>query len=110
MTVRCGPVAAGCSDLGNGALTLPAIGPILADTIAEELRDETMAGLVERLRAARAAGLRCGITCSRYFADAGFEGAAWLRPDLETPRPMTLQTLQALDGAAESETRPRGRP
>ena len=62
------------------------------------------------LRAARAAGLRCGITCSRYFADAGFEGAAWLRPDLETPRPMTLQTLQALDGAAESETRPRGRP
>jgi HAD superfamily hydrolase (TIGR01509 family) len=37
------------------------------------------------LLAARAAGVRCGITRSTYFADAVFEGAAWVRDDLDEP-------------------------
>jgi beta-phosphoglucomutase-like phosphatase (HAD superfamily) len=37
------------------------------------------------LRASRAAGIRCGITRSAYFADAVFEGAAWVRDDLKPP-------------------------
>jgi len=45
------------------------------------------------LQAARAAGIRCGITRSAYFADAVFEGAAWVRDDLDTPEPMTLDGL-----------------
>jgi HAD superfamily hydrolase (TIGR01509 family) len=47
------------------------------------------------LRAARSAGIACGITRSAYFAAARFEGAAWVRDDLETPPPMTLSGLQA---------------
>lgn len=47
------------------------------------------------LRAACAAGIRCGITRSTYFADAVFEGAAWVRPDLQTPAPMTLNLLRS---------------
>lgn len=35
------------------------------------------------LRAARAAGIRCGITRSAYFADAVFDGAAWVRDELK---------------------------
>jgi HAD superfamily hydrolase (TIGR01509 family) len=45
------------------------------------------------LLAARAAGLRCGITRSTYFSDADFEGAAWVCDDLDTPPPMTLSVL-----------------
>lgn len=47
------------------------------------------------LQAARAAGIHCGVTKSVYFEDASFEGAAWVRSDLESPEPMTLPLLQA---------------
>lgn len=50
------------------------------------------------LAAARSAGIACGVTRSVYFAEAAFEGAAWVRDDLETPWPMTLQRLQAAVG------------
>ncbi|MDE2080657.1 MAG: HAD-IA family hydrolase [Burkholderiales bacterium] len=46
------------------------------------------------LRAARAAGIACGITRSAYFADATFEGAAWVRDDLEAPPAITLAGLR----------------
>jgi HAD superfamily hydrolase (TIGR01509 family) len=46
------------------------------------------------LQAARAAGLACGITRSAYFAADRFDGAAWIRDDLETPEPMTLPLLR----------------
>jgi HAD superfamily hydrolase (TIGR01509 family) len=46
------------------------------------------------LQAARAAGIRCGITRSAYFADSAFDGAAWVRDDLESPQPMTLAALR----------------
>jgi HAD superfamily hydrolase (TIGR01509 family) len=46
------------------------------------------------LRAARAAGLRCGITRSRYFGDAAFEGAHWVRDALDGHPPMTLARLE----------------
>jgi HAD superfamily hydrolase (TIGR01509 family) len=45
------------------------------------------------LAAARAAGIACGITRSAYFADAAFEGAAWVRDDLDSPTPLTLAQL-----------------
>lgn len=45
--------------------------------------------------AARAAGLQCGVTKSVYFADARFDGAAWVRDHLDTPPAMTLQRLAA---------------
>ncbi|MGL6110356.1 MAG: HAD-IA family hydrolase [Rubrivivax sp.] len=45
------------------------------------------------LRAATAAGIRCGITRSAYFADADFEGAAWVREDLDSPAPLGLAQL-----------------
>lgn len=47
------------------------------------------------LQAARAAGIACGVTRSVYFADAAFEDAAWVRDDLDSGPPMTLQRLQA---------------
>jgi HAD superfamily hydrolase (TIGR01509 family) len=47
------------------------------------------------LKAARAAGIACGVTRSAYFADAHFEGAAWVRDDLDAPPPVTLATLRA---------------
>ena len=47
------------------------------------------------LQAARAAGIACGVTRSFYFQTAAFEGAAWVRDDLERPVPMTLPLLQA---------------
>ena len=46
------------------------------------------------LAAARAAGLACGVTKSVYFTDARFDGAAWVREDLDAPPPMTLARLQ----------------
>lgn len=46
------------------------------------------------LAAARAAGIPCGVTRSAYFADAAFDGAAWVRDDLESPTPMTLTQLR----------------
>lgn len=46
------------------------------------------------LAAARAAGIACGITRSEFFADAVFEGAAWVRNDLDAPPPMTLARLR----------------
>jgi HAD superfamily hydrolase (TIGR01509 family) len=45
------------------------------------------------LAAARGAGIACGVTRSAYFAQARFEGAAWVRDDLEAPQPVTLATL-----------------
>jgi HAD superfamily hydrolase (TIGR01509 family) len=47
------------------------------------------------LAAARAAGIACGITRSAYFLDAEFDGAAWVRRDLASPRQMTLAMLNA---------------
>jgi HAD superfamily hydrolase (TIGR01509 family) len=47
------------------------------------------------LQAAREAGIACGVTRSVYFQEAAFEGAAWVRDDLESPTPMTLAQLQA---------------
>jgi HAD superfamily hydrolase (TIGR01509 family) len=47
------------------------------------------------LQAAREAGIRCGITRSAYFDDAVFDGAAWVRGDLDTPTPMTLNLLRS---------------
>ena len=47
------------------------------------------------LQAARAAGIACGVTRSFYFQTAAFEGAVWVRDDLERPVPMTLPLLQA---------------
>jgi HAD superfamily hydrolase (TIGR01509 family) len=44
--------------------------------------------------AARAAGLACGVTKSVYFAHAAFDGAAWVRDDLDAPPAMTLVGLQ----------------
>jgi HAD superfamily hydrolase (TIGR01509 family) len=52
------------------------------------------------LQAARAAGICCGITRSTYFADAAFEGAAWVCDDLDTPLPMTLQRLRSAPSAS----------
>jgi HAD superfamily hydrolase (TIGR01509 family) len=46
------------------------------------------------LQAARAAGIACGITRSAYFRDADFDGAAWVRDDLEHPMPLALPALQ----------------
>lgn len=46
------------------------------------------------LAAAVAAGLACGVTKSAYFADAAFDGAAWVRETLDDPPAMTLQWLQ----------------
>jgi HAD superfamily hydrolase (TIGR01509 family) len=47
------------------------------------------------LQAALSAGLRCGVTRSLYFADARFDGAAWLRDDLDAPPPVDLAALRA---------------
>jgi HAD superfamily hydrolase (TIGR01509 family) len=47
------------------------------------------------LKAARAAGIACGVTRSAYFAGARFESAAWVRDDLDAPPPVTLATLRA---------------
>jgi HAD superfamily hydrolase (TIGR01509 family) len=47
------------------------------------------------LKAARAAGIPCGITRSAYFAEAVFDGAAWVRPSLDQPSPMTLNLLRS---------------
>jgi HAD superfamily hydrolase (TIGR01509 family) len=46
------------------------------------------------LCAARAAAVACGITRSAYFADAAFDGACWLRDDLESPQPLGLEALR----------------
>jgi HAD superfamily hydrolase (TIGR01509 family) len=46
------------------------------------------------LQAARAAGIACGITRSVYFRDADFDGAAWVRDDLQRPVPLGLAALQ----------------
>ncbi len=47
------------------------------------------------LRAARAAGIACGVIRSAYFAAARFEGAAWLRDDLVAPPPVTLALIRS---------------
>lgn len=46
------------------------------------------------LRAARDAGITCGITRSVYFAESDFDGAAWVRENLDESPAMTLDTLQ----------------
>ncbi len=51
------------------------------------------------LKAARAAGIACGVTRSAYFAAARFEGAAWVRDDLAAPPPVTLAMIQSALGA-----------
>lgn len=48
------------------------------------------------LEAAVAAGVRCGITRSVYFADAPFEGARFVRDDLDAAPAITLETLRGL--------------
>ncbi len=50
------------------------------------------------LQAAMAAGIACGITRSAYFRDSAFDGAAWVRDDLETPQAMSLAELEAALG------------
>lgn len=47
------------------------------------------------LAAALAAGIACGVTRSLYFATTAFDGAAWVRDDLDTPAPMTLEALRS---------------
>ena len=47
------------------------------------------------LTAARAAGIACGVNRSAYFAQARFEGAAWVRDDLDAAPPVTPATLRA---------------
>ena len=47
------------------------------------------------LAAARAAGIRCGVTRSAYFAQARFDGAAWVRDDLNAPPPVDLAAIRA---------------
>jgi HAD superfamily hydrolase (TIGR01509 family) len=47
------------------------------------------------LKAALAAGIACGITRSAYFLHERYPGAAWIQPDLDTPRPMTLERIGA---------------
>jgi HAD superfamily hydrolase (TIGR01509 family) len=51
------------------------------------------------LKAALAAGIACGVTRSAYFAAARFDGAAWVRDDLDAPPPVTLSMIgSALSG------------
>jgi HAD superfamily hydrolase (TIGR01509 family) len=45
------------------------------------------------LQAALAAGLRCGVTPSFYFAAARFDGATWVRADLDTAPRIELAAL-----------------
>jgi HAD superfamily hydrolase (TIGR01509 family) len=47
------------------------------------------------LLAAQAAGIACGITRSAFFMHERYPGAAWVRPDLDTPNAMTLDTIRA---------------
>jgi HAD superfamily hydrolase (TIGR01509 family) len=51
------------------------------------------------LAAARAAGVACGITRGAYFRDAVFDGAAWVRDDLDAPPPVTASGLRVAAGA-----------
>ncbi|HEY6133268.1 MAG TPA: HAD-IA family hydrolase [Rubrivivax sp.] len=51
------------------------------------------------LQAALAAGVRTGITRSAYFMEADFSGAALVCDDLDTPVPITLDTLRRAHGA-----------
>jgi HAD superfamily hydrolase (TIGR01509 family) len=46
------------------------------------------------LLAAQAAGIACGITRSAFFVHERYPGAAWVRPDLDTPTPMTLDLIR----------------
>jgi HAD superfamily hydrolase (TIGR01509 family) len=69
-------------------LALQRLGVASAEALA--LEDSPMG-----LQAALEAGLRCGITRSRYFADARFEGAAWVRDDLDAPPSVDLAALRA---------------
>ena len=74
-------------------LVLQRLGVVAAEAFALE---DSPGGLA----AAHAAGLACGVTKSVYFADAAFDGAAWVRDDLDAPPAMTLQQLQdALAGS-----------
>ena len=66
--------------------TLQALGVAARDTFAIE---DTPNGL----RAAQAAGIACGVTRSAFFVHERYPGAAWVRPDLETPQPLTLAEL-----------------
>ena len=62
------------------------------------------------LHAARAADLACGITRSAWFADAAFEGAVWVRDDLDSPAPMTLAQLRAALGGTIAPFSSQGCP
>jgi HAD superfamily hydrolase (TIGR01509 family) len=46
------------------------------------------------LLAAQAAGIACGITRSAFFVHDRYPGAAWVRPDLDTPSAMTLALIR----------------
>ncbi len=70
-------------------LALQRLGVAAAEAFALE---DSPAGL----QAARAAGIACGIVRSIYFADAGFDGAAWVRGDLDEAPAMTLQALTSV--------------
>ncbi len=63
------------------------------------------------VRAARAAGIACGVTRSAYFADADFSGAAWVRDDLDAAPPITLGLLrQAHSGSIDAFSTLSARP
>ena len=47
------------------------------------------------LKAALAAGIACGVTRSAYFAEARFEGAAWVRDHLDAAPPVTLASIRS---------------
>jgi HAD superfamily hydrolase (TIGR01509 family) len=61
------------------------------------------------LRAALAAGIACGVTRSAYFAAERFDGAAWVRDDLEAAPPVTLDTLRAALAGPAARARARQR-
>jgi len=73
-------------------------------TVAETERDGHLAVATTTSRSdvdalfASLWGIACGITRSVFFANARFEGGAWVRDDLEAPERMTLARLLADQG------------
>ncbi|MCW8808419.1 MAG: HAD-IA family hydrolase [Rhodanobacter sp.] len=74
-------------------LVLERLGRTCAEVLAME---DSPAGLA----AARAAGVACLITRSRYFAAADFAGAAWVCSDLDAPVSVSGLTSARVDVAA----------
>jgi HAD superfamily hydrolase (TIGR01509 family) len=69
---------------------LRALRALGVDASAAFALEDTPNGLL----AAQAAGIACGITRSAFFMHESYPGAAWVRPDLDTPTPMTLETIR----------------